>query len=128
MGKCELTQRAAFATSPIGHCSVRDPVDPNSFFVNPQSKSFAHFKQSNLVRCSVEDGSILEGDYPVDASATSIHSQIYRARGRGPLAEGGSAGGVEAIVHVHGPYSKGSFPLVAYPAVDAKSRYRTDAF
>lgn len=89
-----------------GHCSVRDPVDPNSFWVNPQSKSFALMKVSNLVRCSVDDGAILEGAFPVDASATAIHSQIYKGRGRGPAADGGSPGGVEALVHVHGPYTK----------------------
>lgn len=56
-------------------------------------------KQSDLVRCSVQDGRIVEGRAPTDASATSIHSQLYKKLGRGPE-------GVEAVVHVHGPYSK----------------------
>lgn len=57
-------------------------------------------KQSDLVRCSVNDGRMIEGKSPTDASASSIHSQIYKIRGRG------GDGGVEAIVHVHGPHSK----------------------
>lgn len=57
-------------------------------------------KQSDLVRLSVADGHMIEGRSPVDASASSIHSQIYNTRGRG------GEGGVEAIVHVHGPHSK----------------------
>ena len=57
-------------------------------------------KQSDLVRLSVKDGSRVEGHAPTDASASSIHSQIYNTRGRG------GEGGVEAIVHVHGPHSK----------------------
>lgn len=57
-------------------------------------------KQSDLIRCSVHDGRMVEGLSPTDASASSIHSQIYKVRGRG------GDGGVEAIVHVHGPHSK----------------------
>lgn len=57
-------------------------------------------RQSTLVRCAVDDGRTVEGTAPVDASASSIHSQIYKAMGRGP-------GGVEALVHVHGPHMKG---------------------
>lgn len=87
-----------------GHCSVRDPIDPETFWVNPQGKSFALMKQSDLVRCAVSDGRMVEGKSPTDASASSIHSQIYRVRGRG--GPDGSPEGVEAIVHVHGPHSK----------------------
>jgi ribulose-5-phosphate 4-epimerase/fuculose-1-phosphate aldolase len=82
-----------------GHCSVRDPVEPDTFWVNPQGKSFALMRQSDLVRCSVEDGRMVEGVSPTDASASSIHSQLYKVRGRGET-------GIEAITHVHGPYSK----------------------
>jgi ribulose-5-phosphate 4-epimerase/fuculose-1-phosphate aldolase len=83
-----------------GHCSVRDPVDPDTFWVNPQGKSFALMKQSDLVRCRISDGVMVEGTSPTDASASSIHSQLYRVRGRG------GETGIEAIVHVHGPHSK----------------------
>jgi ribulose-5-phosphate 4-epimerase/fuculose-1-phosphate aldolase len=62
-------------------------------------------RQSDLVQCRVDDGVMIHGRSPTDASASSIHSQLYKARGRGsgPEAE---EGGIEAIVHVHGPYSK----------------------
>jgi ribulose-5-phosphate 4-epimerase/fuculose-1-phosphate aldolase len=83
-----------------GHCSVRDPVEPDTFWVNPQGKSFALMRQSDLVQCRVSDGAMIEGKAPTDASASSIHSQIYKVRGRG------EEGGVESIVHVHGPYTK----------------------
>jgi ribulose-5-phosphate 4-epimerase/fuculose-1-phosphate aldolase len=61
---------------------------------------------SDLIRVN-DEGEIVEGDRPVDASATSIHAPIYKARGRGQGQDGGSENGVEAIVHVHGPHSKG---------------------
>jgi len=83
-----------------GHCSVRDPVEPDTFWVNPQGKSFALMKQSDLVRLRVSDGVMVEGRAPTDASASSIHSQLYKIRGRGVES------GIEAIVHVHGPHSK----------------------
>ena len=57
-------------------------------------------KQSDLVRLRVSDGVMVEGRAPTDASASSIHSQLYKIRGRG------GESGIEAIVHVHGPHSK----------------------
>jgi hypothetical protein len=92
----------------IGHCSTRDPVQPDTFWVNPQGRSFARLRVSDLVRVSARTGEVVEGSAPVDASATSIHAPIYRAMGRGPGEQGGSEGGAEAVVHVHGPYSKGT--------------------
>ncbi|WOO83193.1 Decarboxylase NovR [Vanrija pseudolonga] len=95
-----IMHRFKLAEGIAGHCSVRDPVEPDTFWVNPQGKSFARMKQSDLVRCRIADGVMVEGIAPTDASASSIHSQIYRVRGReGPA-------GIEAIVHVHGPNTK----------------------
>ncbi|WWC71191.1 uncharacterized protein I206_105144 [Kwoniella pini CBS 10737] len=94
-----ILHRFKLAEGIAGHCSVRDPMEPDTFWVNPQGKSFALMKQSDLVRCSVEDGRMVEGIAPTDASASSIHSQLYKSLGRGPE-------GVEALVHVHGPYTK----------------------
>jgi ribulose-5-phosphate 4-epimerase/fuculose-1-phosphate aldolase len=59
---------------------------------------------SDLHRVS-DEGVVIEGDRPIDASATSIHAPIYKAAGRGPH-------GVEAIVHVHGSYSKGELAIL----------------
>jgi len=98
--------RAGLAEGAAGHCSTRDPVYPSTFWVNPQGRSFARLRVSDLIRVSAETGEVVEGDAPVDASATSIHAPIYRAVGRGPGEEGGSEGGAEAVVHVHGAHSK----------------------
>ncbi|OCF57850.1 hypothetical protein L486_05315 [Kwoniella mangroviensis CBS 10435] len=94
-----ILHRFKLAEGIAGHCSVRDPIEPNTFWVNPQGKSFSLMKQSDLVRCSAEDGHMVEGVAPTDASASSIHSQLYKSLGRGPE-------GIEAIVHVHGPHTK----------------------
>jgi len=95
-----ILHRFKLAEGIAGHCSVRDPIEPDTFWVNPQGKSFARMRQSDLVRCRISDGKMVEGTSPTDASASSIHSQIYAVRGReGPA-------GIEAIVHVHGPHTK----------------------
>ncbi|KAK8849374.1 hypothetical protein IAR55_004706 [Kwoniella newhampshirensis] len=94
-----ILHRFKLAEGIAGHCSVRDPIQPDTFWVNPQGKSFALMKQSDLVRCAVDDGRMVEGRAPTDASASSIHSQLYKSLGRGPT-------GIESIVHVHGPYTK----------------------
>lgn len=60
---------------------------------------------SDLVQCRADDGVMVTGLAPTDASASSIHGQIYKARGRGTGPEA-VEGGVEAIVHVHGPHAK----------------------
>ncbi|ORY28976.1 class II aldolase/adducin N-terminal [Naematelia encephala] len=97
--------RQGLAEGVAGHCSTRDPIEPNTFWVNPQGRSFARMRVSDLVRVS-DEGEIVQGDRPVDASATSIHAPIYKSMGRGPGQPGGSDAGCEAIVHVHGPHSK----------------------
>ncbi|KAJ3849640.1 class II aldolase/adducin N-terminal [Lentinula lateritia] len=78
-----ILHRFGFAEGVAGHCSVRDPVQPDTFWVNPQGKSFARMRQSDLIQCHVENGEIMNGELPVDASATSIHSEMYKAAGRG---------------------------------------------
>lgn len=95
-----ILHRKGLSEGIAGHCSVRDPVEPDTFWVNPQGKSFMRMRASDLVRCRVSDGKMVEGRGPTDASASSIHSQVYRVRGRG------GPSGVESIVHVHGPHSK----------------------
>lgn len=97
-----ILHRFKLAEGIAGHCSVRDPIEPDTFWVNPQGKSFARMRSSDLVRCRVSDGAMVEGRSPTDASASSIHSQIYAVRGRAP----DSPAGIEAIVHVHGPHTK----------------------
>ncbi|KAE9387976.1 arad-like aldolase/epimerase [Gymnopus androsaceus JB14] len=97
-----ILHRYGLAEGLAGHCSVRDSIEPDTFWVNPQGKSFARMRQSNLIQCRVEDGDIMNGDLhlPVSAAATSIHSQMYKAAGRG------KDDGVESVVHVHSPYTK----------------------
>jgi len=64
-----------------GHITIRDPVDKDTFWVNPFGVSFSLIKASDLIRVS-EDGQIIEGG-PVrllNTAAYAIHSAIHQAR------------------------------------------------
>lgn len=64
-----------------GHITVRDPVDPQSFWVNPFGVAFSQIKASDLLRVN-EEGEILDHG-PVkllNTAAFMIHSAIHQAR------------------------------------------------
>ncbi|CAK7274482.1 hypothetical protein SEPCBS119000_006196 [Sporothrix epigloea] len=64
-----------------GHITVRDPVDPSSFWVNPFGLHFALIKDDDLMRVS-HDGKVLEGgtNRMLNYAAFAIHSEIHKAR------------------------------------------------
>ncbi|KAE9982118.1 hypothetical protein EG328_011223 [Venturia inaequalis] len=64
-----------------GHITVRDPVEPDSFWVNPFGVAFSLIKKSDLIRVN-EAGEILErGEVRLlNAAAFMIHSNIHQAR------------------------------------------------
>jgi len=62
-----------------GHITVRDPEYPDSFWVNPFGVHFGQVCASNLIRCD-HNGVVLEGDYPLNQAAFSIHSCIHKHR------------------------------------------------
>jgi len=64
-----------------GHITVRDPVEADTFWVNPFGVAFSLIKRSDLIRVS-EEGEIIEGG-PVrllNTAAYMIHSNIHKAR------------------------------------------------
>lgn len=77
-----------------GHISVRDPILPDHFWLNPLSKHFSQISVSDLVLVD-EDGEIVIGDEPINAAAFAIHSEIHKARPD-----------VHAACHAHSVYGK----------------------
>ena len=64
-----------------GHITLRDPVEPQTFWVNPFGVAFGMIKKSDLIRVD-EEGKIIEGG-PVrllNAAAFVIHSAVHQAR------------------------------------------------
>lgn len=72
-----------------GHITVRDAVEPETFWVNPLAIHFRHIKASDLVRVD-HKGNIIEGNMPINNAAFAIHSRIHMARPD-----------VNAVAHAH---------------------------
>ncbi|PNS15092.1 hypothetical protein CAC42_2321 [Sphaceloma murrayae] len=64
-----------------GHITLRDPVEPDSFWVNPFGTAFGLMKASDLIRVN-EEGKVLEGgeNRLLNTAAFMIHSAIHQAR------------------------------------------------
>ncbi|KAF2261956.1 arad-like aldolase/epimerase [Lojkania enalia] len=79
-----------------GHITLRDPVDPTTFWVNPFGVAFSMIKASDLILVN-EDGQIIDGG-PVrllNSAAYMIHSAIHQARSD-----------VNAAAHSHSIYGR----------------------
>ena len=64
-----------------GHITLRDPVEPHTFWVNPFGVAFSLIKTSDLIRVDYE-AQILEGGEVrlLNAAAFMIHAAIHKAR------------------------------------------------
>ncbi|MFE5795484.1 class II aldolase/adducin family protein [Streptomyces sp. NPDC056503] len=71
--------RFGFSEGVAGHITVRDPGDPDAFWVNPFGMSFSQIKASDLILVDHE-GRVLEGRRPVNRAAFVIHSRVHAAR------------------------------------------------
>ena len=68
------------AVGAAGHVTVRDPEDPETFWVNPWGVPFSHITTSSLIRVD-SDGKIVDGEGALlNGAAFAIHSQIHAAR------------------------------------------------
>lgn len=88
--------RKGYTEGTAGHISLRDPVDPTTFWINPLAKHFALMKASDLVHCD-EHGNVLP-DGPqvaINAAGFAIHLAIHVARPD-----------VIAACHTHSVYGK----------------------
>lgn len=64
-----------------GHITLRDPVDPSTFWVNPFGVAFSLMKRSDLIQID-EDGEIIDGGEVrlLNSAAFMIHSAVHQAR------------------------------------------------
>jgi ribulose-5-phosphate 4-epimerase/fuculose-1-phosphate aldolase len=74
-----LFGKFGFGEGVAGHITVRDPENPEHFWVNPFGMSFRGVKASDLIRVD-HDGNIIEGSRPVNKAAFCIHSEVHKAR------------------------------------------------
>jgi len=74
-----LFAKFGFDEGVAGHITVRDPAQPDHFWVNPFGMHFRHIRASDLILVNAQ-GAVVEGKYPVNIAAFAIHSSIHRAR------------------------------------------------
>lgn len=70
-----------FAEGVAGHITLRDPVDPTSFWVNPFGLHFSLVTDDDLILVS-HDGKVIDGgrNRMLNYAAFAIHSEIHTAR------------------------------------------------
>ena len=96
-----LFAKFGFEEGVAGHITARDPIEPDTFWVNPFGVPFAHVNVSSLIRVN-HTGEVVEGNYHVNEAAFCIHSQIHQARPD-----------VMAAAHSHSTYGRAMSALGA---------------
>jgi ribulose-5-phosphate 4-epimerase/fuculose-1-phosphate aldolase len=74
-----LFAKFGFEEGVAGHITARDPIEPDTFWVNPFGVPFAHVNVSSLIRVN-HSGEVVEGNFHVNEAAFAIHSQVHAAR------------------------------------------------
>lgn len=78
-GALRLFAKFGYDEGVAGHITVRDPGNPEHFWVNPFGMYFGHIRVSDLVMVN-QDGKVIYGDRPINGSAFAIHSRVHAAR------------------------------------------------
>lgn len=71
--------RLGFDIGVAGHITVRDPGDPDLFWVNPFGVAFAHIRPADLLLVD-HHGQVAEGDGVLNTAAFRIHAHVHAAR------------------------------------------------
>lgn len=73
--------RHSYPAGVAGHITLRDPVDPTTFWVNPFGRAFSLMKKSDLIQVD-HHGKVIDGgpNRMLNAAAFMIHSAIHAAR------------------------------------------------
>ncbi|OAA62151.1 aldolase [Cordyceps fumosorosea ARSEF 2679] len=94
-GAFRVFARMGFTEGASGHISVRDPVDRETFWINPMGVHFGLLTASDMVHID-EHGQVIGGNRTaVNAAGFRIHSAVHRARPD-----------VDAACHMHSKHGK----------------------
>jgi len=75
-----------------GHITLRDPNDPDCFYVNPFGYLFEEVTPANIIKVN-KKGEVLEGEHPVNVTGFCIHEAIHHIRQD-----------INCVVHTHAPW------------------------
>lgn len=74
-----LFGRYSYDEGGAGHITVRDPGNPDHFWVNPFGVAFSRITVGDLLLVD-GDGNVLHGEHPLNRGAFVIHSEIHKRR------------------------------------------------
>ncbi|KAG7045083.1 L-fuculose-phosphate aldolase [Colletotrichum scovillei] len=79
-GAFRVIARKGYVEGTAGHISIRDPVDPETFWINPLARHFGLMKASDMVHVNMK-GEIIGGNYAcINNAGFNIHSALHEAR------------------------------------------------
>ncbi|TVY45473.1 Meiotically up-regulated protein 14 protein [Lachnellula occidentalis] len=94
-GAFRVFAKLGFADGSSGHISMRDPVNPETFWINPYGVHFGMLTVSDMVQLD-EDGRRIGGaDKMVNAAGFIIHAAIHKRRPD-----------INAACHMHSPFGR----------------------
>ncbi|KAG7194823.1 uncharacterized protein KQ657_004504 [Scheffersomyces spartinae] len=80
-GAFRIFGRKGFSEGSAGHISIKDPVDPATFWINPLNRHFSLIKASDLVHIDKNGNVLSDGNQAaINAAGFSIHAAIHKAR------------------------------------------------
>ncbi|CAG8111226.1 unnamed protein product [Penicillium salamii] len=94
-GAFRIFAKLGFSDGSSGHISLRDPIEPHTFWINPYGVHFALLKVSDMVRVDEKGNRVAGADKPVNAAGFIIHSAIHQKRPD-----------IHAACHMHSPYGR----------------------
>ncbi|CDM28042.1 hypothetical protein DTO013E5_4025 [Penicillium roqueforti] len=100
-GAFRIFAKMGFADGSSGHISVRDPIEPHTFWINPYGVHFGLLTISDMVRVDEQGNRVsgvtkITGELrPVNTAGFIIHSAIHQRRPD-----------IHAVCHMHSPYGR----------------------
>ncbi|EEH10052.1 predicted protein [Histoplasma capsulatum G186AR] len=91
-GAFRIFAKLGFADGASGHISLRDPVNPNYFWIDPYAKHFACITVSDLILVNHEGTPLTATENKVNTAGFIIRSSIHQA--------------LNAVCHMHSPYRR----------------------
>ncbi|CAH0046512.1 unnamed protein product [Clonostachys solani] len=94
-GAFRIFAKLGYADGASGHISLRDPVKPDCFWINPYAMHFSKIRASDLVLVNEQGQPVEPTPHKVNAAGFIIHSSIHKARPD-----------INAACHVHAPQGR----------------------
>lgn len=94
-GAFRIFAKLGFADGGSGHISLRDPIQPDTFWINPYGVHFGLLKVSDMVQVDEQGNRVGGADKSINTAGFIIHSALHQRRPD-----------INAACHLHSPYGR----------------------